>query len=1149
MRKFLAVMLSFGLVWGSAPAARAQVVTRAAAPVAAVPSGVGAAGYTTHGPSVNGFTMTLPVLTGPSAALPTPVLSARPQAAPAAVMTPAAAAPSAFAAAAGAQAVERHPALSMISAVQKAGGQSLLTQLDAAKTPAQFEAVAAALPAGAARESITAFGKSLAAQKFGGGGESMAAIYDNSRRAELMPVETAAKASGFWTTVAGWSPLGSVRRYALKKAEDARPKAATIDTDKLKVPAEKLRWTPDAKALPAKASEATRGARRMVGQDRALESLEFGLKIEDPGYNVIVSGAEGTGRETAVREMLSELAPKRATPGDLVAAVNFADRDNPHVLKMEPGEGAKFLAAVDKVVENFPGAMNKALNQGEVGQLRKQVQAQLEAGAADRQKAFQREVAQVKVVGGFGIEISAEQAGEGKINVRAAITKDGKAISPEEAQKALEGTGVTFQQAMADAQAKAKPLLQKFGEMMQSSGAEAEQAQMQLMMLEQKVAGAVVSELAADLAGLVSGAANREEDEGHTAWRASAEKKFKAWETKVAKVKVGGIFGIAIGEGLAITYEGKPVSPKRFASLKEAGKVDAALTWEALVGAAMAAVQPLSAELEKVQAGIEAEHQKLHENDLPMTADRQRAIEWVQSFAQDLVMGWRAFSTEAEGDPAERYNVGLLVDNAKTKGAPVVFEPTPTFNNLFGYAEDNKKIMMMPNGGMVKREGPGGPTLKAGSFLKANGGFLVLNLLDTLREPGVYQSLMRMIRNGKAEIVEDGLVGLMTAKQGATYPIETKVKVVFIGAPYLKMLLAHNDEDFARLFHAAAEFDNSFKIAADTVKGYLSFMREVVTSGTTNLLDFGREAIAGVLESAAAMAESNEKLTAQFGLVQTLMHEASFWARQAGRELVAREDVDKAVSERVERQGSGRRRMKELYANGIFRVQIAGSEVGQNNGLAVMGDFGVPSRITYSAYARPGSALIVSADQAANSTGSSFDKSIADIKGFLNNLFGKKRTVPVEVSIAFEQQYGGIDGDSATQTMTYGVLSALSGVKIKQGIAMTGSMDQKGNVQVIGGVNYKIEGYFDVVAEMLRLKGREMDGEQGIMIPVANIPDLTLRADIVAAVKAGKFHIWAVSHVSQGVEILTGEPYSEVLRKAELYIASVRAGGAVADKK
>lgn len=1143
MRQFLAVILSMGLVWAPMPSA-AQMVTRTAPAVSAVPGAVGAA--------VLGTTLLHQVDLGGSPSLSAPSLSvpnlSSPLVAPGVQASAVASAASRVMPAPAATAVglERHPALAMIDAVQKAGGGALLTQLEAAQSPAQFEAVAAALPEGAARASIMSFSKALAAQNLGAGSDSVGALYDNSRKAEYMPAAVAAAPTGFWAAVARMrmpSPLNAFRRYALKKAEAARPVAKPIDTDGLLVPVEKLRWVPDASTLPEKASAAERGKRRIVGQDRGVESLHFGLEIEDAGYNVMVTGADGTGRETAVREVLSEIAPKRANPGDVVAAVNFADMDSPIVLKMAAGEGAKLVQGVGEMVEAMPGALRKALGQGQVAQARKQVQAKLQANAADREKAFQREAAKVKVAGGFGIEVGAQQTDETHIGIVSALTKDGVRVKPEDLDKALEGTGVTKEQVMADFQDKAKPLIEKYSEIVRTNMQEQMQAEMQLSMLEQKAVAGVVQEMVQPLAGVLSGAASREEDADHKAWRASAEAKMEAWQKKVGALKVAGLFGVSVGEGVSLTFQGKPVNQKIFDAIKAKGGLDASLTWEAVVTEALEAVKPLIAEVQELQAAIEGEHKALHENDAPLSPERRMAMGWLQSFAQDLVGNYKAFMGQSETDPAERYNVSLLVDNARTKGAPVVFEHNPSFNNLFGYAEDNKKMLVLPNGAMVKKPAAGGPTLKAGSFLKANGGFLVLNLMDLLREPGAYQSLMRMVRNGRAEIVEDGLMGAMTAKQGASYAVAAKVKVVLIGSPYLKAMLAHNDEDFARQFHAVAEFDNSFKIAAETIKGYLRFMREAVTASTGKMLDFGRDAIAGVLESAASMAESNEKLTAQFGAVHSLMQEASFWARKAGRELVAREDVDKAVSERIERQGSGRRRMKELYGSEVFKVEISGKVVGQNNGLAVMGDFGVPSRITYNAYARPGSQLIVSADQAAHSTGSSFDKSIADIRGFLNGLFGRTRTVPVEVSIAFEQQYGGIDGDSATQTMTYGVLSALSGVPIKQGIAMTGSMDQKGNIQVIGGVNHKIEGYFDVVASMLAREGREMNGEQGIMIPVTNVPDLALRPDIVEAVKAGKFRIWAVSHVSQGVEVLMGEPYSEVIRKAEGYINAVRTGG------
>lgn len=1151
MRKFLALVLSLGLVWGPlSPAAVAQVITRGAAPVVApIPAGIGASATSlshsvTFSPTA-ASPLAMPALPGSiglTPAVPTAdqatVSAAKAYAPAVAAVTPAA--PASLAS------VERHPALGLIADLQKAGGDALLSQLDAAKSPADFEAVAMALPEGAARASVQSFAKSLAAQNFGAGADSIGALYDNARRSDLRPSADAPKAEGFWAKVAGWHmprPLASLRRYALKKAEESRPKAKLVDLDALKVPVERLRWTPDQAALPERASKAERGARKVVGQDRALESLEFGLKIEDPGYNVIVTGAEGTGRETAVRELLKEIAPNRPTPGDVVAAVNFGDTDSPVILRMPAGEGKGFVEAVSDAVERVPELMGEALSKGPVAKARKQVKAQLEANIADREKAFQREASRVQVAGGLGIEVGAQQTDETHIGIVSALTKDGVRVKPEDLDKALEGTGVTKDQVMADFQAKARPLIEKYAQILQTNMQEQAQAQAQLQMLEQKVAGNVISEAVGPLAALAGGAAEREEDAGHVAWRESAKARMEAWQEKVAGLRVAGLFSVSIGQGVTLLFKGQPVSQKSFEALKAEGQVPATLTWDALVKQALAAVQPLAAEVQALQEAIEAEHQKLHENDPPVSAERRMASGWVQAFAQDLMANWRGLMPEVRAETglnlAERYNVSSVVDNSATKGAPVVFEHSPSFNKLFGYAEDNQKVMMTPAGAMMKKEAPGGPTLKGGSFLKASGGYLVLNLIDVLREPGVYPALMRMVRNGRAEIVDGGIAGLMTGKPSSSYAVPASVKVVFVGSPYLKMLLAHNDEDFGRLFHAVAEFDNSFKIAAETIKGYLRFMREVVTHSTGRMLDFGRDAIAGVLESAAGMAESNEKLTAQFGAVATLMQEASFWAREAGREVVTREDVDKAVSERIERGGSSRRRMKELYGSEVFRVQISGAEVGQNNGLAVVGDFGVPSRITYVAYAQGGD-FVVSADQAATTVGPSFLKSLADIKGFMKSTFGKTRPVPVTVSVAFEQQYGGIDGDSATQTMTYGILSALSGVPIKQGIAMTGSMDQKGNVQVIGGVNHKIEGYFDVVTEMLRREGKEMNGEQGIIIPVTNVADLSLRPDIVAAVKAGKFNIWAVSHVGQGVELLTGVPYAEVLRKAEAYINSVR---------
>ncbi|TPW19930.1 MAG: Peptidase S16 lon domain protein, partial [Elusimicrobia bacterium] len=866
------------------PAALAQVIARGAAPVVSpIPASVGAAGLSTtilhnvnFAGSTNGSPLAMPSL--PGAVTLNPATQAKGSAV-SAVAYEQAAPMARTAAPAALGAVDRHPVLGMISEIQKAGGDALLTQLDAAKSPSDFEAVAMALPQGAARASIQSFAKALAAQNFGAGSDSIGALYDNARREDMRPSAVAPKAEGFWAQVAGWHmprPLSALRRYALKKAEESRPQAKLVDLDSLKVPAERLRWTPDAAALPERASKVERGARKVVG-----------LKIEDAGYNVIVTGAEGTGRETAVREILKEIAPTRPTPGDVVAAVNFANTENPVVLTMPAGEGKGFVEAVSDAVERIPQMMAEALSKGPVAKARKQVQAQLQANVADREKAFQREAARVTVAGGFNIEVGAQQTDETHIGIVSALTKNGVRVKPEELDKALEGTGVTKDQVMADFQAKARPLIEKYGQILQTNMQEQAQAQMQLQMLEQKVAGNVISEAVGPLANLAGGAAEREEDAGHVAWRESAKARMDAWQAKVDAVRVAGLFSVSIGQGITLLFKGEAVSQKSFEALKAAGDVPAALTWEAVVQQAIAAVQPLAGEAQQMQEAIEAEHQKLHESDPPIGGARRMAVGWVQAFAQDLMANWRGLMPQVKAetgmDLSERYNVSSVVDNDGQKGAPVVFEHSPSFNKLFGYAEDNQKVMMTPGGAMMKKEAPGGPTLKGGSFLKASGGYLVLNLIDVLREPGVYPTLMRQVRNGRAEIVDGGIAGLMTGKPSSSYAVPASVKVVFVGSPYLKMLLSHNDEDFGRLFHAVAEFDNSFKIAADTIAGYLRFMRDMVTHSTGKMLDFGRDAIAGILETAAGMAESNEKLTAQFGAVATLMQEASFWpARRAG---------------------------------------------------------------------------------------------------------------------------------------------------------------------------------------------------------------------------------------------------------------------------
>jgi len=373
------------------------------------------------------------------------------------------------------------------------------------------------------------------------------------------------------------------------------------------------------------------------------------------------------------------------------------------------------------------------------------------------------------------------------------------------------------------------------------------------------------------------------------------------------------------------------------------------------------------------------------------------------------------------------------------------------------------------------------------------------------------------------------------AQRAASYAVPAKVKVILLGSPTVKMMIEQYDPSFRSFFGASSEFESTLKISAESIGAYLSFIKRAVAASAGEIMDLTRGAIKAVLEYSAKLTGSNEKLSAQLGAVQSVLRESAFWANEAGHGLIGAEDVEKALSERSERSGMMVRHYRELYEKNVFFAATDGYVVGQINGLAVMGEFGVPSRITVTVAA--GGPSIVSVDQAARFTGQSFDKALATVEGFLKNTLAKTKPLAGAIRIAFEQNYGGIDGDSATSTKIYAILSALSGVPIYQGIAVTGSSDQFGNVQPIGGANEKITGVYELA------KSRGFSGKQGVIIPASNVSELNLKPEIVEAVREGKFHIWGVEHVSQGIEILTGAAYSEILQKAGRRLDGLRGAG------
>ncbi|MDE2143352.1 MAG: AAA family ATPase, partial [Elusimicrobia bacterium] len=612
-----------------------------------------------------------------------------------------------------------------------------------------------------------------------------------------------------------------------------------------------------------------------------------------------------------------------------------------------------------------------------------------------------------------------------------------------------------------------------------------------------------------------------------------------------------GKFGVAVQAGndengpvvIAVPAIGKqPINDQIAAQLVAAGKITQAEydSAKAAIAKKAAAIKQKAAEY---IALTEKEHEALKASKPMPGAESRKALGYVQSLANFAAQNYKIFMGLKEGgegikpmpgsrplDPEDFFRVSVLSDNSGSKGAPVVWEQNPTYERLFGAADGNQRNMVIPGVGVVKADGPGGPTFKTGSYMKANGGYLVLRAMDALKNPGVWQALMHAVRTGQAEVAEGGYLGMASMK-GDIYHLPAKVKVILVGSPTIQMLLSQHDEDFVTNFQGVAQFQPTIRITEEAVAGFMNFLKHSVAGSAGQIMDLSRDAVVRVLEHAARLADSNQYFTAQFGAVHGLLQEASYWAQKAGRSEVRAEDVDQALKEKIDREEVHFKRMAELYQNNTFRIDTQGFAVGQGNGLAVMGSKGVQMRVTVTA--GPGEPGIVSTDRDSGSTGKSFNKALGNVHGFFMHEFGQKKALKAAISVSYEQNYGGIDGDSATSTEIYTIMSALSGVPINQKFAYTGSADQFGNVQAIGGVNEKIEGFFELC------KSRGLTGDQGVVIPRTNVKDLALNPEVSKAIAEGKFHIYAVDHISQGLEIITGVAYQTIKEKTAARLAQI----------
>ncbi|MBI4425076.1 MAG: AAA family ATPase [Elusimicrobia bacterium] len=1064
----------------------------------------------------------------------------------------------------------------------------------AAGSPAAYQAVAALLPAGSALQRDV-----LALAAASGAG---------ARRYEL---------DRAWEDVA--QPYGT--EDLLPKAElpedGSAPRLAALD--RLRVPADRVRWSPPQASLPTSTAEVSPSsdADAVAGQRGAIASLRRGLMIDRPDAHVMVTGHHTPMQlETALREA-GAAAAKLPTPLSLVQVRGFDAQGAPGFLWLKPGTERSFVAAgqaaLQAMSEELPGRL-AALRQAETFkklidplllELKPRIDSlRQEAEAIHIQDDFRlslRLVAQPeRMYIGFELrqKITGQPMGE---KLAEYLDKREKPYSVEDVGLEVQEKGAVLLPKINELAEILRRFYQKFQEV---AGQQQLAAVGQLLQphLEQMLRIAEQVDQ-----GLVPHDDSRhqaigEKREASTQeLRQSTEAKLRAWKLEVESVNLQG-FGLAFSqqrmdipglsakvpvEVLAVTYAGKPIrSPEGIEALRKEGILqqfmeglqDGAAAPEdgseaagapSLEQRALAAVEgwthgkakgvlagreQILREAKQVEGDIqarwEAEHAKIHEKDL-----RYQTQRWVGRFAEQLQQNFGAFlggqgaqAAAAErmaammgmsgmvprSSPAALFPFKVLVDNGELSGGPVIHAEDADWTSFFGRAR--REFAMGPGGVPMPVSAP---DLTAGYLQQANGGVLVVETDKLFKNADVYKALMAMVDRGEAEFAEGGIMNVAPRPSDRS-AVPLKVKLVFVGPAIHKMLLGQYDPSFASLFKMGAEFEGAMYVggaqAVEAVTGYVTFMAKTVAK--LGLPHFAKSAIQRVLEHGARLADSNEMVSLAFAPIERLMSEAAAYARGKGSSEVQADDVEEALEAAEDSESLSRDKLYNAIADGTLPVDVDGLKRDSFSGIAVIGgggehSFGTLSRITVKTYAHPKGEIAISTEDRAQLAGQSFKQSVSNVSAFFRGTLGGVKFLPFEASVKFEQSYAGIDGDSATQAMIYLIGASLADVPLRQNWAATGSADQHGNVQVIGGLNHKIEGAWAIAQEIARRKGWEWTPEHPyhVMIPAANLRNLALKPAVQEAVRAGRLQLVPVVHVSQGFELLTGVPYAELIRR------------------
>ncbi len=761
------------------------------------------------------------------------------------------------------------------------------------------------------------------------------------------------------------------------------------------LPVEKLRNICDPASLPCSSSAEFPPGKTIIGQERAVRALQFGLGISSFGFNIFVSGLPGTGRTTAVKGFLEEVASTKSVPSDIVYVYNFQEPSRPNAILLPAGTARNFQADMKTLLEGARKEIRLAFDSEEYANKREEITRVLQM----QKETLQTRVAEKAREQGFVIQ-------QTPMGIMTVPLKDDQLLKEEDFLKLS-------------------------------------QAERDEIMQRQKVLQAEIETAIRQAKGI--------------------EKKINEELLKLDRQVALYSFSILLNE------------------LKE-------------------------------------KYKDLSEVETYLTQVQEDILEHLAQFRGEEENSSNLPAAAAKDRFYNRYEVNVLVEHNPDNGAPVVIELNPTYTNLFGRIENEAMFGTLVTDLTLVR---------SGSLHRANGGYLVLPADDVLRAPLAWDSLKRALRNREITI-EDASerLGLLSTRSLQPEAIPLDVKVILIGQPMLYQLLLVYDEDFSELFKVKADFDSRMERTSESIHDYIGFVSSVCQNNRLKHLDCS--GLANLVEYGSRLADDQTKLSTRFGELTDVIREANFYAVADGVELVTAEHVSKAIEERQYRSALTQEKLQEMTRRNVLMIDVDGRKIGQVNGLAVMGmgdmAFGHPSRIT--AAVGVGREGVVDIERQAEMGGPTHTKGVLILAGYLTERFAQDKPLSLSARLVFEQNYSGVDGDSASSTELYAILSALAEAPINQGIAVTGSVNQKGEVQAIGGVNEKVEGFFEVC----KMKG--LTGFQGVMIPHANESNLMLKANVIEAVREGKFHIWSVATIEEGIEVLTGIPAAEIFTKA-----------------